>query len=470
MATPIVMPRQGNSVESCIIVEWKKHPGDEVAEGEALCEVETDKAVMEVESPVGGTVLDLFYQEGDLVPVLETIAAVGAPGEDVRALRPSDAGQPDYEHADVAKSEATAVSGESSQERPAPPVSGGIQGISPRARNLAAAKAVELTNVTGTGPGGRIIERDVEAALAASPRLSPVAKAMVASGEYQAPARGSGVGGRVMSRDLTAAESTLAEPAPPSTAEAALETGLEPSAGREEAPVTVVPVQGVRRVIAERMRESLLSTAQLTMNRSVVATGLLDYRRRLKASDPALGLQGVTINDLVLFVTARTLARFPDVNALYIERDGKGEIHQYGDVHLAFAVDTPRGLIVPVIRYAHRLSLRALAMESNRLAGACLAGSVLPDEITGGTFTVTNLGSLGVESFTPILNPPQVGILGVGGIVQRPVAQEDGGYTLAPHLNLSLTINHQVVDGAPGARFLASIAQGIAEIDLVLAL
>ena len=474
MATPVVMPRQGNTVESCIIVEWRKHPGDEVAEGETLCEVETDKAVMEVESPVGGTVLDVFFQEGDLVPVLETIAAVGLPGEDFRGLRPSGGGQQESESREAAGAEAALISQESSKEESSKdsftaPAAGGIQAISPRARKLATARAVELTDVTGTGPGGRIIERDVEAALATSPRLSPVARAMVASGEYQAPARGSGVGGRVMSRDLTATGNTVVETAEPYTAEAVQEAGDEVLPERKEAPVTVVPVQGVRRVIAERMRDSLLSTAQLTMNRSVIASNLLDYRRRLKASDPALGLQGVTINDLLLFVTARTLARFSDVNALYVEQGGKGEIRQYGEVHLAFAVDTPRGLIVPVIRRAHRLSLRELAVESNRLASACLEGSVLPDEITGGTFTVTNLGSLGVESFTPILNPPQVGILGVGGIVQRPIASEDGGYALAPHLNLSLTINHQVVDGAPGARFLAAIAQGIAEFDLLLA-
>ncbi len=170
-----------------------------------------------------------------------------------------------------------------------------------------------------------------------------------------------------------------------------------------------------------------------------------------------MGLQGVTINDLVLFVTARTLARFPDVNALYFDPDrnqgGKGEVHQYSEVHLAFAVDTPRGLIVPVIRHAHRLSLRELSVQSGRLAAACLDGTVKPDEITGGTFTVTNLGSLGVESFTPILNPPQVGHPRRRRHRAEAPGPEDGGYALAPHLNLSLTINHQVVDGAPGRAF-----------------
>ena len=162
-------------------------------------------------------------------------------------------------------------------------------------------------------------------------------------------------------------------------------------------------------------------------------------------------MQGVTINDLVLFVTARTLARFPDVNALFLDgRAPKGEIHQYGEVHLAFAVDTPRGLIVPVIRYAQRLSLRQLAAESGRLAAACLDGTVKPDEITGGTFTVTNLGSLGVESFTPILNPPQVGILGVGGIVQKPAAT--GGRRLRAGAASEPVADHQPSGGRRRAR------------------
>ncbi len=475
MATPVVMPKQGNSVESCIIVEWKKQPGDEIAEGNVLCEVETDKAVMEVESPVSGVLLELYCAEGDLVPVLETIAAIGTAGEDASSLRPSGHG----DDAAPAPAEDAGDPAQAAQSTPATPAASpsateSAQAISPRARNLAASKRLDTVDLTGTGPGGRIIERDVEAALAAQPKMSPVALAMVASGEYQTPEQGSGIGGRVMSRDLDSA-AERAETAL-ETAPVAAETPVSPEnvvvPGTIDLPITVVPLQGVRKVIADRMRQSLLSTAQLTMNRAVDARALMEYRRRLKASDEALDLQGITINDLVLFVTARTLARFPDVNALYLEDDSHspGEIHQYGEVHLAFAVDTPRGLIVPVLRSAQRLSLHQLAEESRRLASACLGGSVLPDEITGGTFTVTNLGSLGVESFTPILNPPQVGVLGVGGLVQRAMMKEDGTHQLAPHLNLSLTINHQVVDGAPGARFLAALAQGMTELDLLMAI
>ena len=178
-----------------------------------------------------------------------------------------------------------------------------------------------------------------------------------------------------------------------------------------------------------------------------------------------MGSAGVTINDLVLYAVSRILPQYPDLNALFT-----GEaIEQYSDVHLGFAVDTPRGLIVPVIRDAHTLTLRDMAAESRRLAAACQDGSVQPDELSGGTFTVTNLGNLGVESFTPILNVPQVAILGVGGITLKPVESEDGEVQFVRHLNLSLTINHQVVDGAPGARFLQALARGLAQFDLLLA-
>ncbi len=475
MATPVVMPRQGNSVESCIIVEWKKQPGDEVTEGDVLCDIETDKAVMEVESPAAGVLLAHFASEGDLVPVLETIAAIGAAGEDASYLAPNgedaastgEAPAPGEDVAPVSPAQGGPTTTAASATEPP----GAESAISPRARNLASSRGLDTTDIAGTGPRGRIIERDVDAALAAQPKLSPVAQAMADTGEFQVPRQGTGPGGRIMSRDLNTVAtegSTESSPGSVQTTESVPSTTTPET---EEESVKVVPVQGIRRVIAERMRESLLTTAQLTMNRAVDASALLDYRKRLKGSDEALGLQGVTINDLILFVTARTLARFPAVNALFIQDDthAAGEVHQYDEVHLAFAVDTPRGLIVPVIRNAQRLSLRKLAAESKRLSIACQNGTVLPDEITGGTFTVTNLGSLGVESFTPILNPPQVAILGVGGLVHRPLIREDGSHELTPHLYLSLTVNHQVVDGAPGAHFLAALAQGVTELDLLLA-
>jgi pyruvate dehydrogenase E2 component (dihydrolipoamide acetyltransferase) len=213
------------------------------------------------------------------------------------------------------------------------------------------------------------------------------------------------------------------------------------------------------------MLESLQTTAQLTMNTSADARTLLAYRQRLKTSSEALGLQKVTINDLILLAVSRILPQFPQLNALFQD----DTIYQYGPVHLGLAVDTPRGLMVPVIRNAQALSLRQLAEESRRLASACLAGQITPDELSGGTFTVTNLGSLGIENFTPILNPPQVGILGVGNVNLKPIDIDDN-VQFIKHIGLSLTINHQVVDGAPAARFLQALAEGLAELELLLAI
>jgi pyruvate dehydrogenase E2 component (dihydrolipoamide acetyltransferase) len=394
---------------------------------------------MEVESPVSGTILALFFEEGDDVPVLTNIAAVGKTGESVDELRPAG----------------TAVAAEAPQPasspvaEPAAPAEtdgepDGRLKISPRARKLAEREGVDVTQIQGTGPGGRIIERDVQAAAARKPVMSPLARSMVAQGEYVAPERGSGPRGRIMAADLTPA-------------------GAEVPAGEEEAEV--IPVKGVRKIIAERMLESLQTTAQLTLNASADARALQAYRRQLKTSAEDLGLQKVTINDLVLLAVSRTLPLYPELNAHF-----SGEtISRYKNVQLGVAVDTPRGLMVPVIRRANLLSLKEISDESRRLAAACQAGKIGPDELTGGTFTVTNLGSLGVESFTPVLNPPEVGILGVGNIQLKPVEVEEE-VQFIPHLGLSLTINHQVVDGAPAARFLQALSQGLAEIELLLAL
>jgi pyruvate dehydrogenase E2 component (dihydrolipoamide acetyltransferase) len=333
-------------------------------------------------------------------------------------------------------------------------------GISPRAFKLAARRGLDLAGLQGSGPGGRIIERDVQAALASQPKVSPVAKAMVERGGFSLPAQGSGPGGRIMARDL-GGEAAPAAPVP-----GALTTdGVE-----------ILPVKGVRRVIADRMLASLQTTAQLTLHAFADARVLLALRKRLKASDASLGLQGITLNDLLLFAVTRVLPQYPQLNAHFVE----DTIRQYRDVHLGFAVDTPRGLLVPVVRHAQTLSLRRLGEESKRLAAASQSGTASPDELTGGTFTVTNLGHLGIEQFTPILNPPQVAILGVGNVHLRPVAVAgalDGAadkvvdkVAFVPHLALSLTINHQVVDGAPGARFLQALGQGLANLELLLAL
>ena len=262
MATAVVMPKQGNSVESCIIVSWKKHAGDIVAVDDVLCEVETDKATMDVPSPVAGTLLATFFKEGDDVPVMTTIAAVGAAGEDAGALAPAGAttSATPAPAAGPAPSPAPSITPPSAPAAVAavPVSSDEPVGVSPRARHLAERKGIDPATLAGTGPGGRVIERDVQAAVAAQPKLTPVAKAMMAEGGYSVPGQGSGPGGRVTSKDLVKSEAASQAPAAAST--------VQPAAVPTVAPedVEIIPVKGVRKVIADRMLQSLQTTAQLT--------------------------------------------------------------------------------------------------------------------------------------------------------------------------------------------------------------
>jgi len=411
MATSVIMPKQGQSVESCIIVGWKKHVGDAVKAGDILCEVETDKATFEVESPAAGTLLAIFHEQGADVPVLMPIAAIGSPGENVDALKGG-----------AAPSSAAAGPGPAAAATPTPapaaapsaprPASDGKVKASPRAKALAASKGISLAGMQGTGPGGRIIERDVAAAAVSAPTpIRPAAAVIATPGE-----------------------------------------------------VREVKVTGIRKLISERMLASIQTTAQLTMHSAADARALQSLRKKFKESPEQMGLREVTINDMVLFAVSRVLTQYPDLNALL----AGDTLHLHSDVHLGFAVDTARGLMVPVIRNAHALSLREIAREAARLAKGCRDGGITPTEMAGGTFTVTNLGPLGVHGFTPVLNVPQVGILGVGAIVPGP-AMEGEEITIVPQISLSLTINHQVVDGAPGARFLQALAADIARFDLLLA-
>ncbi len=445
MAVVVVMPKLGNTVESSVIVTWHKAKGDPVKQGETLCEVETDKAMMEVESPASGTLLDTFFKAGDDVPVLTHIAAIGEVGENIDGLRPTKANGVSSTPVEAAPSEPTFVASpavvvENHQAQ--------AVGVSPRARKLAQEKGVSTEGMIGSGPSGRIIERDVIASIQAAPRLTPLARSMVEKGDFVAPAQGSGAGGRITTKDLQPAKAAPA---------------VVPQAADEE--VEIIPVRGVRKRIAERMLASLQTTAQLTLNASADARAIQDYRKRLKASAEALGLQSVTMNHLILFGVSRTLVQFPELNSLL-----QGEtISRYKQVHLGFAVDTPRGLMVPVIRSANRLSLKQIANEADRLAKACVEGNVQPDELNGATFSVSNLGSFGIESFTPVLNPPQVGILGVGNINLKAVEVDDD-LQFIPHIGLSLTVDHQAVDGAPAARFLQALCRNLAQLDMLLAL
>jgi len=454
MAHVLIMPRQGNTVESCIITDWKVKEGDLVTAETIVCEVETNKASFEIPAGAAGTVLKLLFAAGDDIPVLKPIAVIGVAGDDWKAVVGSQESshkehkgtetRREDEGGSICSSLYSSVSLCSLCEE-----NSEIH-ISPRARNLAEKEALPLDAVLGTGPGARIIERDVAAALQNRPSLTVAAKSALA-----VPKVGSGIGGRVTTADI-------ASPFP-----------------NEEGAITETPIKGIRKVISDRMFKSLAESAQFTLNASAQVTKLQEIRSRMKASDGfcgEIGLDKITVNDLVLFAVSRVLPRFPFMNA---HKTGD-TIKTFERVHLGHAVDTPKGLMVPVIRNANLLSLAQISAEAKRLASGCQNGSIKPDELSGSSFTVTNLGSLGITGFTPVLNTPEVAILGVCNIEMKPAAIPKGeanncecacncGFRLEPHIGFSLTINHQAVDGAPAARFLKALCDAVAHIDLLLA-
>jgi len=315
MATTIIMPKLGNTVESSVIISWHVKPGDHIDKDSILCEIETDKATMEVPAGVEGTVLALLHKEGDDVPVLEPIAMIGEPEEDWQ--KDSEAGQASAAE-ETPAAQATATSVVSS-------AGGADKHASPRARQAMARLNVGIDSIArGSGPEGRILERDVIAA-------STEANAAPSAAETAAPK----------------AETPKVET--PAVGAAPLASDLEALG-----PFTDTPIKSIRKIIAERMMQSLQSSAQVTFNTSAPAERLLALRTRLKNSDPALGLSGVTVGDLVGFAAIRVLAKYPRINAHVLDTT----IRSFAHVHLGLAVDTPRGLMVPVVRYADTLSLR----------------------------------------------------------------------------------------------------------------
>ena len=444
MATIVVMPQLGNSVESCIIVEWMIAEGDTVAVDQTLASIETDKSTMEVPSTAEGTVLKLLWEEGDEVPVKDPLIIVGEPGEDISGLVPGG---------DAAPAEADAPAEQAAAPEAAAPAFAterATGAVSPRARALAASNGVDASAITeGSGPHGRVIERDVAAAIAAGPVLTSAARAAGVSA-----AEGTGIGGRVSVADA----GRTAEAAPAAAVAAPAAAADFPGAS------TSAPLKGVRKVVAKRMMESLTSTAQLTLNTTANAAGILAMRKKVKNADESLGLNKITLNDLVCFAVSRTLLKYPVFNA-HLE---DGVLTEFEQVHLGFACDTPRGLLVPVIRSAQALGLKAFSDEAKRLAGGAIDGSLSPDFLSGGTFTVSNIGSFGIETFTPVINLPQTAILGVGAITPRPAVAADGTIGVEQRLNLSLTIDHQVIDGADGARFLRDLVAAIENIDVTV--
>jgi pyruvate dehydrogenase E2 component (dihydrolipoamide acetyltransferase) len=425
MATPIEMPKLGNTVEECLITRWCKNTGDAVAQGEILAEIETDKATFELTAPVGGTLLGTFFKDGDLVPVFTNVCVVGTPGESIDEFRPLIVAGDLSERPQSAAAATHRAPGGSAKAA----VGSAEVSFSPRARRFAEEHRFYPGGRTGTGPGGRILEEDLKSFYYESSRTSSLAERMIESG-YEPRGGGSGTNRMVLSRDLSS---------PP------------------------LKMSTIRERIARRMRESLATTAQYTMNASADATGLISLRARIKTRSRGEDAPSISIGDMVVFCVIKALEAAPEVNAEFVD----GKIYPNTGIHIGFACDTPRGLLVPVVRDSQRLTLLELSLKIKELTGKAIEGSITPDELSGGSFTVSNLGTYGIESFSPILNPPQVAILGVNTIELKPV-RRNGTIEFVEHIGLSLTCDHQVIDGAPGARFLKAVKKQIENIESIV--
>jgi pyruvate dehydrogenase E2 component (dihydrolipoamide acetyltransferase) len=489
MAIDVRVPTTGNAGEDAVVVDWNVAVGSQVSAGDVLVTLETAKATIEVEAPESGEVLQILFGSGDEVPEHEVLAVLGAPGEMPAgaapaadpddpgatapatptpavevAVAPAAAGQAAGRRHPAgagayAEADADAASGgtDTAASEPAAASAGrGRVKVSPRARILAERNGVDLDRVTGSGPGGRIIIADVLAARA----LQSATPATAGGADAGAgPGAGAEISeGRAAPAAAAAPATPTREGSAPAASAPAASGAADVNAADANADYDLVPVRGARKVTAQRMHASLQSTAQVTLTRYADATALLGYLARLRTATEARGLPKLGVNDLLLWATARAVAAHPEANSTF-DWDG---IRRYRTVNLGFAVDTGQALLVPVIPNAERLSIAELGAAARESIDKARAGRLTTQEMDGGTFTVSNLGSLGVHWFTPVLNPPQSCILGIGAAHQS--------HPDAPSLlPLSLTFDHRALDGAAAAHVLADIAKAIETIDVLSA-
>jgi len=417
MAVPVLMPRQGQSVETCILGQWYKTVGEEVSVGDILFSYETDKASFEEEAKEDGVLLATFFNEGDEVPVLVNVAVIGKKGESFDEFMPGSAIETSVDEPSRVEETPKVIEFEVEDESPDKHIR-----ISPLAKKMAEKLGVNIEILKGSGPHGRIIARDVETAEKAVEKTVEQPK-------------------------FAAAQKSVAPPTP----SVVLETGDD---------FEIKPIPNIRKLIASAMHQSLQNSAQLTHHLSADARQLQRLRKKFKAEFAEGKIkQNITINDLVCFAVIRALEKFPQVNTHY----HGDKMKWFNKVHLGLAVDTERGLMVPALKSADDLSIVGLSGRLKELSTAARSGNVNPDLLNpaAATFTVSNLGNYGVEMFTPVINLPQTAILGVCAIIPRPKEIEEGVYGFVPMIGLSLTYNHQALDGGEATLFLAEIRNQI---------
>ena len=409
MANGVLMPKQGITVESCILTSWNVKVGDTVKKGDVLFSYETDKSAFEQESEFDGVVLALFCEEGDEVPVLTNVCVIGNEGEDFSSLAPEGATATQTTESEKVNEETTKEVAQVETTQTVVASEDGKIFASPRAKNLAQKLGVDLQTATPTGPNGRIIESDVRRA-----SVNPVTT--------------------TTAQVETAKEYTISEF----------------KAFKDE------KMPNIRKVIAKSMMNSLSSMAQLTMNISFDCTNINEFRAFLKANAEKLNLPAITINHIIIFALSRLLKKHKDLNANLINGD---TMRYFEHVNMGIATDTPRGLLVPTLFGADTLSLSQIAIQSKKLSNDAIQGGINPELLSGGTFTISNVGTMGIESFTPVINPPQTGILGVNTLETKIKLGKNGEIIPYTSMSLSLTFDHRALDGAPAGRFLKELKE-----------
>lgn len=406
MATPVIMPKQGQSVETCIITTWLKAKGDVVHIGDILFSYETDKAAFDMESPAEGILLDIFYDEGAEVPVLVNVAVIGSEGEETESFLSGNKTVTGKSGTSLSVADKTAASGAIRINNEILSQDNKKIRISPRAKRVAGNKEFDYSHLAGSGPNGRIIVKDIENAI--------------------------------------------------------LTKSSQPDAGRPMPDAGFIdhPITNVRKMIAKAMHVSLQNSAQLTHHMSADMRHMLDARNQIKTNlVSGAGEQDISLNDMICWCVIKALKKHPEANSHFLD----DKIRIFHKVHLGLAVDASRGLMVPVIRNADDLNLMQLSKELKSSADACRKGNINPEllQSSNATFTVSNLGNYGVEMFTPVINLPQVCILGVCTIIYRPVDTGNGTYDFIPVIGLSLTYDHRAIDGGPATLFLKEIKNQI---------
>lgn len=472
--TEVYIPKYGQTVEEVKIVQWLAEDGAEIKKGQEILEIETDKTTFFVEAEGAGFLHRGPYEVGQTVPVLEVVALIGP--KDIQF----SAGTVGDEAAETTESKTSNEESEiASAEETAAPAAETKTFASPRARKLAGERHVDLAQVTPTGGGGvRVTEKDVLAYLATAPKATPLAEKLAAeTGIDLRKLTGTGPGGKITREDVEAARaaapgrSEVSAPAAPPVPAAPTPAPAVPAPAPVVLPVADVteriPLKGVRAIIVDRMGTSVHTTARVTLVTEVDATEFVSMRERLKAKVSEAWGFAPGYNDLLALIVAKALRKFPYMNA----RLAADAIELMGHVNLGMAVDTERGLLVPVIRDADTKTLQQFGAEFRELVDRARKGRSMPDDITGGTFTITNLGMHDIDAFTPVINLPEAAILGVGRIAPKWVYRPESpnAPVLRQMLTLSLVFDHRIIDGAPAARFLQYIKGLIEEPYLLMA-